>query len=216
MPTTIVETLSDTRVKLQISVTPAELKPSIDHAYQHIAEQVQIKGFRKGKVPPQLIDQRVGRQEVINHAVSEGVDRFFRMATEAEKIRTLGRPEIIDTKLPSDKDFSGDLVLTIETDVRPKVALPKYDTLKVSIDTVPVTDAQVDEELLAIRTRFGTLVTVERPAAKGDFVVMDLTANIDGKVVDTAAFALCAQPCFLQQRPREPRAEQLLEAGWRA
>ncbi len=187
MPTTIVETLSDTRVKLQISVTPAELKPSIDHAYQHIAEQVQIKGFRKGKVPPQLIDQRVGRKEVINHAVSEGVDRFFRMATEAEKIRTLGRPEIVDTKLPSDKDFSGDLVLTIETDVRPKVALPKYDSLKVSIDTVPVTDAQVDEELLAIRTRFGTLVTVERPAGKGDFVVMDLTAKIGGKAVDSAS-----------------------------
>jgi len=186
VPTTTVERLSDTRVKLSISVTPAELKPSIDHAYQHIAEQVQIKGFRKGKVPPLLIDQRVGRGEVINHAVSEGVDRFFRMATEEEKIRTLGRPEIIDTTLPKD-DFTGDLVLVIETDVRPTFTLPKLDSLKVSIGTSEVTAMQVDDELHAIRTRFGTLATVDRPAAKGDFVVLDLTAMIGGKTVDTAS-----------------------------
>ena len=186
MPTTTVERLSDTRVKLSISVTPAELKPSIDHAYQHIAEQVQIKGFRKGKVPPKLIDQRVGRSDVLNHAVSEGVDRFFRMATESEKIRTLGRPEIINTTLPKD-DFSGDLVLEIETDVRPTFALPKLESLTVSIETSEVTGMQVDDELHAVRTRFGTLATVDRPAAKGDFVVLDLTAMIGGKTVDTAS-----------------------------
>ena len=186
MPKTTVERLSDTRVKLSISVTPAELKPSIDHAYQHIAEQVQIKGFRKGKVPPKLIDQRVGRGDVINHAVSEGVDRFFRMATEAEKIRTLGRPAIVNTTLPKD-DFSGDLVLEIETDVRPTFTIPKLDTFKVSIETSEVTKVQVEEELLAVRTRFGTLVTVDRPAAKGDFVVLDLAASIGGKTVDTAS-----------------------------
>ena len=186
MPTTTVERLSDTRVKLSISVTPAELKPSIDHAYQHIAEQVQIKGFRKGKVPPKLIDQRVGRGDVINHAVSEGVDRFFRMATEAEKIRTLGRPEVVNTTLPKD-DFSGDLVLEIETDVRPTFTIPTLDTFKVSIETSEVTAMQVEEELLAVRTRFGTLATVDRPAAKGDFVVLDLSATIGGKTVDTAS-----------------------------
>jgi len=186
VPSTTVDRLSDTRVKLSISVTPAELKPSIDHAYQHIAEQVQIKGFRKGKVPPKLIDQRVGRGEVINHAVSEGVDRFFRMATEAEKIRTLGRPEIVNTTLPKE-DFSGDLVLEIETDIRPTFTLPKLETLTVSIETSEVSGMQVDDELHSIRTRFGTLATVDRPAAKGDFVVLDLTAIIGGKTVDTAS-----------------------------
>jgi len=186
VPTTTVDRLSDTRVKLSISVTPAELKPSIDHAYQHIAEQVQIKGFRKGKVPPKLIDQRVGRGEVINHAVSEGVDRFFRMATEAEKIRTLGRPEIVNTTLPKE-DFSGDLVLEIETDIRPTFTLPKLESLSVSIETAEVSGMQVDDELHSIRTRFGTLATVDRPAAKGDFVVLDLTAIIGGKTVDTAS-----------------------------
>ena len=76
MVTTTVEKLSPTRVKLNITVTPEELKPSIDHAYQHIAEDVNIPGFRKGKVPPPIIDQRVGRSEVLNHAVNEGLDTF--------------------------------------------------------------------------------------------------------------------------------------------
>ena len=88
---TTVEKLSPTRVKLIIAVTPEELRPSIDHAYSHLAEQVNIPGFRKGKVPPQLIDQRVGREEVLNHAVSDGMDKFYRQAISEEKIRVLGR-----------------------------------------------------------------------------------------------------------------------------
>jgi len=87
-----VEKLSATRVKIAITVTPDELKPSIQHAYKHIAESVNIPGFRKGKVPPPIIDQRVGRGEVINHAVSEGLDKFFRDAVQENKLRTLGRP----------------------------------------------------------------------------------------------------------------------------
>ncbi len=186
MPTTKVERVSETRVKLSISVSPAELKPSIDHAYQHIAEQVQIKGFRKGKVPPKLIDQRVGKAEVLNHAVGEGVDKFFREAVSAEKIRTLGRPEIVDQTLPSTEDFSGDLVLVIETDVRPEFDLPKYEGMKVTVEETEISADAVEDELLQVRTRFGTLVTVDRPAKKGDFVTLDLTASIAGEVVDTA------------------------------
>ena len=186
MPTTKVERVSETRVKLSITVSPAELKPSIDHAYQHIAEQVQIKGFRAGKVPPKLIDQRVGKAEVLNHAVGEGVDKFFREAVAAENIRTLGRPEIVDQTLPSEEDFSGDLVLVIETDVRPEFEMPKYEGMKVTIEETEITADAVEDELLAIRTRFGTLVTVDRPAKKGDFLTIDLTATIAGEVVDTA------------------------------
>ena len=116
---TTVEKLSPTRAKLTIAVTPDELKPSIDHAYSHIAESVNIPGFRKGKVPPQLIDQRVGREEVLNHAVSDGLDKFYRQAVTDEKIRTLGRPEADIVTLPNVKDFTGDLVVSVEVDVRP-------------------------------------------------------------------------------------------------
>ncbi len=83
-----------------------------------------IPGFRKGKVPPQLIDQRVGRAEVLNHAVGDGLDKFYRQAVQDEKIRALGRPEADVQQLPDVKDFSGDLIVTVEVDVRPRLRHP--------------------------------------------------------------------------------------------
>ncbi len=187
MVTTTVEKLSATRAKLTITVTPEELKPSIDHAYEHIAEQVNIPGFRKGKVPPAIINQRVGRAEVLNHAVSEGLERYYREAATAEKVRPLGRPEADVVTWPSEKDFSGDLVFTVEVDVRPEFELPKYDGLKVEVETAKVGPDEVEAELENLRSRFGTLVTVDRPAKKGDFVQLDLVATIGGTEIDTAS-----------------------------
>ena len=101
-----VEKLSPTRVKIAITVTPDELKPSIQHAYKHIAETVNIPGFRKGKVPPPIIDQRVGRAEVLNHAVSEGLDGFYRAAVQEQGLRALGRPQADIAEWP--RQQSGD------------------------------------------------------------------------------------------------------------
>ena len=182
-----VEKLTPTRVKLTITVTPEELKPSIDHAYSHIAEQVNIPGFRKGKVPPPIIDQRVGRAEVLNHAVSDGLDRFYREAADAEKIRPLGRPEADITQWPDEKTFTGDLHVTVEVDVRPDFTMPKYDGMKIEVEPVAVSPDDVENELDNLRTRFGTLVTVDRPAKAGDFVTLDLTATIGDEEVDTAS-----------------------------
>jgi trigger factor len=183
---TTVEKLSPTRVKLNISVTPDELKPSITHAYEHIAQQVNIPGFRKGKVPPQLIDQRVGREEVLSHAVNDGLDKFYRQAVTDEKIRVLGRPAADIVTLPDVKDFSGDLELTVEVDVRPEFAIPNYDGLKLTVDAVEVSADDVKDELDALRSRFGTLVTVDRPAKTGDFAQLDLIAKIGDDEVDSA------------------------------
>jgi trigger factor len=183
---TTVEKLSPTRVKLNISVTPDELKPSIAHAYEHIASQVNIAGFRKGKVPPQLIDQRVGREEVLNHAVNDGLDKFYRQAVEEEKIRAIGRPEADITAWPEVTDFSGDLRVTVEVDVRPEFDLPAYDGLTLTVDAVAVSADDVKDELDTLRSRFGTLVTVDRPAKKGDFAQLDLVAKIGDTEVDTA------------------------------
>ena len=183
---TTVEKLSPTRVKLSISVTPDELKPSIDHAYSHIAESVNIPGFRKGKVPPPIIDQRVGRGEVLNHAVSDGLDKFYRQAIEEQKIRPLGRPEADVTGLPSTKDFSGDLEVTVEVDVRPEFTVPSLEGIVLTVDAIEVTDDEVETELQSLLSRFGTLITVDRPAATGDFAQIDLVATIGGNEVDTA------------------------------
>jgi len=187
MVTTTVEKLSPTRVKLTISVTPEELKPSIDHAYQHIAESVTIPGFRKGKVPPPIIDQRVGRAEVLNHAVSEGLDGFYRTAATEEQVRPVGRPEADVLEWPDEKTFTGDLKISVEVDVRPEFDLPEYNGLTLTVDSPEVTDADIDEELENLRGRFGTLVTVDRPAKTGDFVTLDLTAVIGDETVDTAS-----------------------------
>lgn len=186
MPTTTKENLSPTRVKLTITVTPEELKPSLDHAYQHIAEQMNIPGFRKGKVPPPIVDQRVGKGEVLNHAVSEGLDRFFQLAVVEQKVRTLGRPEADVTQWPSDKDFSGELVVVVEVDTRPEFALPDHTKYSLEVDPISVSAADVDAELDSLRSRFGNLVTVDRPIASGDFVQIDLTAKIGDNTIDSA------------------------------
>ncbi|WP_022902471.1 trigger factor, partial [Curtobacterium sp. B8] len=164
MATSTVDKLSDTRVKLTVNVTPEDLKPSIDHAYKHIAEQINIPGFRKGKVPPAIVDQRVGRGEVLNHAVGDAIDNFYRQAVEEQELRILGRAEADVAELPNVKDFTGDLVLTFEVDVRPEFDLPDYSSYELTVDAVDVTDEEIEEELQNLRTRFGTLVTVDRPA----------------------------------------------------
>jgi trigger factor len=186
MVTTTVEKLSPTRVKLAISVPPVDLRPSIDHAYSHIAQDVAIPGFRKGKVPPPIIDQRVGRAAVLEHAVNEGLDGFFRQAIEENDLRPLGRPEADITAWPDAADFSGDLQVTVEVDVRPEIALPDLDSLTVAVAPIEVADADVDAQLDELRTRFGTLVSVERPAKTGDFVQIDLIATIGDEQVDSA------------------------------
>ena len=186
MVNSTVETLTPTRVKLTITVTPDELKPSIAHAYEHIAQDVQIPGFRKGKVPAPIIDQRVGRLAVLEHAVSEGLDSFYRSAVESNELRVLGRPAAEVVEWPSDKDFSGDLLVTVEVDVRPDFELPAFEGTTLEIDAVETDQAAVDAELDRLRARFGTLITVDRPAATGDFVELDLVATIDGAEIDRA------------------------------
>lgn len=186
MVTSTVEQLSPTRVKLHITVSPDELKPSIQHAYEHIAQDVQVPGFRKGKVPAPIIDQRVGRGAVIEHAVNEGLDGFYREAVDAHEVRVIGRPEAEVVELPEIKDFSGDLKVTVEVDVRPDFEVPAYEGLTVEVDAVEADDAALEAELDRLRARFGTLVTVDRPAKSGDFVELDLVATIDGTEIDRA------------------------------
>ncbi|MCT1479969.1 trigger factor [Microbacterium sp. p3-SID336] len=186
MANSTVEKLTPTRVKLSITVTPDDLKPSIAHAYEHIAQDVQIPGFRKGKVPAPIIDQRIGRGAVIEHAVNEGLDKFFRDATAEHKLRIVGRPAAEITQWPNEKDFSGDLLVDIEVDVRPEIELPDYAGITLTVDAVEADEAALDAELDNMRARFGTLIPVDRPAAKGDFVELDLVATIDGAEIDRA------------------------------
>ena len=183
---TKVDRINPTRVKLNIEVTPEEFKPSLDHAYEHIAEHVNVPGFRKGKIPAAIFDQRVGRPAILAHAINDGLDGIYKKALEEAKLRPLGQPQADVKQSPDEKTFLGNLVVEIEVEVRPEIKLPTYKGLKVQVDNIKVAGKEVEEELDALRARFGTLKTVERATKKGDFVAIDLTATIEGKEIDSA------------------------------
>lgn len=182
-----VETIDATTVKLTVEVSHDELKPSIDHAYEHIGSQVQIPGFRKGKVPARILDQRVGRAAVIEHAVNDGMAGFYRQAVTEADLRPLGQPDIEVTAIPALTEPEGGLSFTAQVEVRPVIELPELAGLTVTVDDVEVADEDVDARLDALRERFGTLVGIDRPAAEGDYVVLDLVATIEDEEVDTVS-----------------------------
>ncbi|MBD2758444.1 trigger factor [Yimella sp. cx-573] len=177
-----VETLNPTRVKLTVEVPFEELKPSLDAAYAAIGNQVQIPGFRKGKVPARIIEQRFGRGAVVGEAINEALPQFYGQAIEENNLQPLGQPEVDVTGAPTEGDDP--LVFTAEVDVRPEFELPKFDEIKVEVDPIKVTDEDVDAEVEQLRERFGTLKTVERAATKGDFVSIDLKATIGDEEID--------------------------------
>jgi trigger factor len=175
-----VETLTPTRAKLTVEVTFEELKPSLDAAYKKIAQQITIPGFRRGKVPPALIDRQIGRGAVLDEAINDALPRFYTSALQENELQVLSQPEIDITRL----DDGESLEFTAEVDVRPEITLPAYDGVEVTVDDVVVTDEDIEEQLQGLRERFGTLVDVERAAEDGDFVTIDLEARKDGEVVE--------------------------------
>ena len=182
--TSAIEQIDSTTVKLTVSVDEEGLKPHLDHAYQHIAETVSIPGFRKGKVPSQLIEQKVGKGAVLEHAINEGLAEWYGAAVEEHNVKPVGQPEVDLTKVPGAEDGVDELEFTATVEVRPEVKLPKPSTLTVEVSPVEVSDEDVEGRLTSLRERFGTLVGVDRPAADGDFVVIDIAATVDGKDVD--------------------------------
>ncbi|GAC1498976.1 MAG: trigger factor [Pseudarthrobacter sp.] len=182
-----VENLTPTRVKLNVEVPFEELKPSIDEAYKTVASQIQVPGFRKGKVPSKLIDQRVGRGYVLETAINEGLNGWYQAAVQESGIRPLSRPEVEITEVPDPTSTDGELKFHAEVDVRPEIELPDYAGIKVEVAAAESSDEDVDKALDELRGRFGTLKSVDRPAADGDFLNIDITATIDGADVDSAA-----------------------------
>jgi trigger factor len=182
-----VENLTPTRVKLNVEVPFEELKPGIDEAYKTVASQIQVPGFRKGKVPSKLIDQRVGRGYVLETAINEGLNGWYQAAVQESGIRPLSRPEVEITEVPDPTSTDGELKFHAEVDVRPEIELPDYAGIKVEVAAAESSDEDVDKALDELRGRFGTLKSVDRPAADGDFLTIDITATIDGADVDSAA-----------------------------
>lgn len=175
-----VETLSPTRVRLDIEVAYSEMSSHVADAYKKVATQVNIPGFRKGKVPAAMIDQRIGRGTVLDEAINAALPDFYGKAAREHSVAVIGRP-VVDIKEFIDNEK---LTFTVEVDVRPEVKLPDFSTITIEVDDVIVADADVDEQVQSLRTRFGTLTTVERAIANGDFATLDLDASINGQAVE--------------------------------
>ena len=177
-----VETLSPTRAKLTVEVPFEELKPSLDAAYKKIAQQINVPGFRRGKVPPAVIDRQVGRGAVLDQAINDVLPQKYIEALQSNSLEPLAQPEIEVTKFGDNED----LEFTAEVEVKPEITVPDYDGLEAEVEDAEVTDGDVDEQVEALRARFASLNDVDRAAADGDFVVIDLKATQDGEVVEGA------------------------------
>ncbi|QXE36832.1 trigger factor [Streptomyces sp. GMY02] len=174
-----VETLNPTRVRLTVEVPFEELKDSLDAAYKKINQQVTVKGFRKGKIPARIIDQRFGRGAVLEEAVNDALPKFYTDAVNEGELNVLGQPDVDITEL---KD--GELLaFTAEVDVRPVIEIPDYSGIAVTVDAVEVSEEDVDKAVERLRERFASTAPVERAAADGDVVTVDLEARVDGEVL---------------------------------
>jgi trigger factor len=179
---TDVEELSPTRVKLTIEVPFDELKPNVDRAYREVARQVRVPGFRPGRVPPRVIDQRIGRGAVLEQAVQEAVPQLYGKALEENDVFAIGQPAVEITKLDDGKE----LAFTAEVDVRPKFDIPDINGMPVTVDDADVDPDQVEEYIGTLRERFASLKGADRPVEAGDFVSIDLSAEVDGNPVEDA------------------------------
>ena len=180
---TNVEKLSDTRVKLNVSVPFDELGPEIDQAYKAISQQVNIPGFRRGKAPRQLIDARFGRGPILEQVVNDMLPTRYEQALAENDLNPLGQPEIEVTKI-EDNDV---VEFTAEIDVRPEIKVPDFSKIEVTVPELKVDDEAVDAELDSLRERFGELKDTKRKMKTDDFAVIDLEASIDGEKLDDAS-----------------------------
>jgi len=177
------ENLSPTRVKLTIEVPFEEFEPSLQAAYKTIGAQITIPGFRKGKVPSAIIDQRVGRSAVLDEAINSALPGWYSEALQETKIQPLSQPEIDLAKFADGEPIE----VTAELDVRPEIDLPDLSKIDVSVADAAVSDEDVDEQVAGLRERFATFTEVERPAQDGDSVTVDLSAATkDGEQIEEA------------------------------
>ena len=175
-----IEELGPTRVRMAIEVPWGDLDHAFGEVYKELGKQVRVPGFRPGKVPHRVLDQRIGRPVVLEQVVQHAVPEVYSEVVRENQVRVLGQPEIEVTRL----DDNDTLAFTAEVDVAPQLELPSLENLAVTVDDVEVTDAEMDEQISVMRERFGMLTGVERAAQDGDFVSIDLEAKLNDEVLE--------------------------------
>jgi trigger factor len=176
--TTTVTELPESRVRVQAEVPAAEVEKRVAVAARALGRNLRIPGFRKGKVPPPVIIQRVGREAVLDEAVRESIAGWYSAAIDAAKVVPVGEPSLDLDDLPAEGE---PLRFSIEIGVRPTAELGRYEGLEVGRRDPDVGDEAIDQEVEQLRERMAKLETVERAAAKGDYVVMDFLGTLEGE-----------------------------------
>ncbi|MCL2780203.1 MAG: trigger factor [Actinomycetia bacterium] len=175
-----VENTGPTRVKLAVEVPFTELEPAVKTAYRKIANQLQVPGFRPGKVPTRIIDQRVGRAAVLEEAINDALPRLYTEVVRANDLATVGQPEVEVTNLDDGQSLS----FTAEVDVRPQITVPDLSAIAITVDDGAITEEDIDDQLGLLRDRFGSLSGVDRPIENDDYVSIDLKTTLDGEDVE--------------------------------
>jgi trigger factor len=176
--TTTVTELPDSRVRVEAQVAPEEVERRIQQTARELGRQMRIPGFRKGKVPPQVVIRRVGREAVLDEALRSALGTWYADAIDGAGIAPVGEP---DLDVPSELPAQGQpLQFSIEIGVRPTAKLGQYKGLEVGRREPTVEEAQIDEEIERLRDRLATLETVDRAAETGDHVVIDYVGSVDG------------------------------------
>jgi len=174
------ELLEKDRVKLRVEVPESALKPAMDAVYRKWANEIKIPGFRKGKIPRQMIDARVGVEAVREEALQEALPQLYRDALQAEALEPIAPPEIDVVEFQA----GSPLVFEATVDVRPEVAIPELSAIEIEAPSSEVTDADLDEQLERLRDRFAELESVGRDARRGDHVLIDLKGYQNDELVD--------------------------------
>jgi len=183
-----IETLSPTRIKLSVEIPFEELQPSLDEALTRIGKEINIPGFRKGKVPARVVEQRVGRGAVLEEAVNNAVPKAYDELVVENELRPIGQPKIDVTQIADGEKVT----FTAEVDVRPEFTLPAFDSLTVEVEPVALEEADVVEQIDSLRGRFANLVEVDRASADGDVLLVNIAGKTDSddEVEDLSASAM--------------------------
>ena len=183
---TSVETLETAKVKLSIEVPFEEFSPEIDKAAKKVSKQVNIPGFRKGRVPRRVLEAQFGLGALVQEALNDSLDGYYSQALQKEDLRPLSAPEVDVTDFPVEKGSETPLKFNVTVCVRPEIVLPDFANYTLDVDAVEVSDEDVEERLTSLRERFSTLKEVERAIEDNDYCTIDLVAEIDGEEVDRA------------------------------
>jgi len=179
--TTSVTELPESRVRVDAEVPPEEIQRRVQQKARDLGRGLKVPGFRKGKVPPALVIQRIGREAVLDETIRDTLVDWYRDAIDAAGITPIGDPKVDLGEPPADGEA---LTFSIEIGVRPTAQLGQYKGLEVGRREPTVDDADVQREIDGLRERLAKLETVERPAESGDFIVLDYVGSRDGVPFD--------------------------------